>query len=121
MRTQTEKTTFSYKDDWCKALHIYWSGGKGLVHKRSARGAGHIPLCGIFLLMFIVKVGFLKQQKIRLNPKDEPCFLKKLPSYQYFCESRKGKILVPPHFQISKSHPAFRILVQFCAYRSTFL
>ena len=31
MRTQTEKTTFSCKDDWGKSLHLYWSGGKGLV------------------------------------------------------------------------------------------
>ena len=24
MRAQTKKTTFSYKDNLCKALHIYW-------------------------------------------------------------------------------------------------
>ena len=29
---QTEKTIFSCKDDYCKAVHIYWSGSKGLVH-----------------------------------------------------------------------------------------
>ena len=31
MRTQTEKTTFSCKDDWGKSLHAYWSGAKELV------------------------------------------------------------------------------------------
>ena len=49
MRAQTEKTTFSCKDDYCKALHIYWSGGKRLAHWRSTHGAGHIPLWGIFI------------------------------------------------------------------------
>ena len=51
MCAQTEKTTFSCKDNSCKALHIYWSGGKGLVHSRSTHGAGHIPLCGIFIVL----------------------------------------------------------------------
>ena len=32
MHAKTEKTTFSCKDDYCKALHIYWSGGEGLAH-----------------------------------------------------------------------------------------
>ena len=27
-KLQTEKTTFSCKDDYCKALYIYWSGGQ---------------------------------------------------------------------------------------------
>ena len=40
MCAQTEKTTFSCKDDYCKALHIYWSGGEGLAHWRSTHGAG---------------------------------------------------------------------------------
>ena len=30
MREQTEKTTFSCKDDSCKTLHLYWSGVKDL-------------------------------------------------------------------------------------------
>ena len=30
MRAQTEKTTFSSKDDKGKFLHVYWSGAKGL-------------------------------------------------------------------------------------------
>ena len=34
MRAQTEKTTFSCKDDWGKSLHVCWSGGKGLVKKQ---------------------------------------------------------------------------------------
>ena len=32
MREQTEKITFSCKDDKCKTLHLYCSGVKGLVH-----------------------------------------------------------------------------------------
>ena len=48
MRAQTEKTTFSCKDNQCKALHNHGSGGKGLVHWRRTHGAGHIP--GIFSL-----------------------------------------------------------------------
>ena len=32
MQAETEKTTFSDKDDLSKVLHIYWSGSKGLVH-----------------------------------------------------------------------------------------
>ena len=35
MRTQTEKTTFSCKDDWGKSLHVYWSGGKGHVKNQN--------------------------------------------------------------------------------------
>ena len=31
MREETEKTTFSSKDDLGKSVHVYWSGGKGLV------------------------------------------------------------------------------------------
>ena len=31
MQAQTEKTTFSCKDDQGKSLHVYWSGAKGLV------------------------------------------------------------------------------------------
>ena len=31
MGAQTEKTTFSCKDDKGKSLHVYWSGAKGLV------------------------------------------------------------------------------------------
>ena len=33
MRAQTEKTTFTCKDDQGKSLHVYWSGAKGLVNK----------------------------------------------------------------------------------------
>ena len=44
MRTQTEKTTFSCKDDFTYILE--WS--KGHVHWRSTHGTGHIPLCSIF-------------------------------------------------------------------------
>ena len=33
-----------------RRLHIYWSGGKGLVHRQSTHCAGHISLCGIFFL-----------------------------------------------------------------------
>ena len=51
MLAQAEKTTFSCKDDQCIALHIYWSRGNGLVHRRSTHGTGHIPLCGIFYRM----------------------------------------------------------------------
>ena len=35
MCTQTEKTTFSCKDDWGKSLHVYWSGGKGHVKNQN--------------------------------------------------------------------------------------
>ena len=35
MRTQTEKTTFSCKDDWGKSLHVYGSGGKGHVKNQN--------------------------------------------------------------------------------------
>ena len=31
MREQTEKTTFSCKDDWGKSLHLYWSAAEELV------------------------------------------------------------------------------------------
>ena len=31
MHAQTEKTTFSCKDDKGKSLHVYWSGAKGLI------------------------------------------------------------------------------------------
>ena len=31
---QTEKTTFSCKDDSVKSLRVYWSGGKGLVQNQ---------------------------------------------------------------------------------------
>ena len=58
MREQIEKTTFLWKDDQCKPLHLYWSGVNGLVHWRSTHRAGRIPgifslhaptlLCGIF-------------------------------------------------------------------------
>ena len=30
MREHSEKTTFSCKDDYRKALHIYWSGARDL-------------------------------------------------------------------------------------------
>ena len=33
MRAQTEKTTFSFKDDWGKSLHVCWSGGQGTCKK----------------------------------------------------------------------------------------
>ena len=64
---QTEKTTFSCKDDQCKTLHIYWSGGKVQVHSRSTHSAGHVPLCGIFTVtpasMVLSHVGIVLQNK----------------------------------------------------------
>ena len=30
MHTETKKTTFSCYDDYCKAVHIYWSGDRDL-------------------------------------------------------------------------------------------
>ena len=35
MQAQTEKTTFSCKDDQGKSWHVYWSGGKGLVKNQN--------------------------------------------------------------------------------------
>ena len=62
MREQTERTTFSCKDDLCKTLHLYWSGVKRLIHWRSTHGDGHIPLCGIFsyCLPVFVKEGVIQ-------------------------------------------------------------
>ena len=51
-RAQTEKATFLCKDDSRKALHMFWSGGMGLVHWRSTHGAGHILLCSIIFHTF---------------------------------------------------------------------
>ena len=31
VHAETEMMTFSCKDDLGKSLHVYWSGGKGLV------------------------------------------------------------------------------------------
>ena len=44
--------------DYYKASHIYWSGGKEFVHQQSTHGAGHIPLCGIFVRQCEVKSQF---------------------------------------------------------------
>merc|ERR1711875_214839 len=58
MREQTEKTTFSCKDDYCKTLHLYWSGARDLFIDEAHMALGIFPvfiscmlptpLCGIF-------------------------------------------------------------------------
>ena len=51
MRTQTEKTTFSCKDDEGKSLHVYWSGGKGLVKIKTVPGQSlHNLSCSCLML-----------------------------------------------------------------------
>ena len=70
MCAQTEKTTFSCKDDQCKALFIYWSGGEGLAHLQSTHGAGHIPLCGIFF--FSARIYFLPNPYVYVNHTHTP-------------------------------------------------
>ena len=68
MGEQTEKTTFSCKDDYCKTVHLHFSGVKGLVHWRSTRSAGHIP--GIFPLhaaYSALRHFFQMPQKVRVK------------------------------------------------------
>ena len=45
MRAQTEKTTFSCKDDQCKTLHLYWSGAKDLFIDEAHTALGIFPVC----------------------------------------------------------------------------
>ena len=56
MRQQTEKMTFSCKDDSHKALHMYWSGAKG----RRTHCAGHIPFCGGFSILLFQDGSLIK-------------------------------------------------------------
>ena len=49
MRAQTEKTTFSCKDDGAKSLHVYWSWAKGLVKIKTVPGPSlHNLSCACF-------------------------------------------------------------------------
>ena len=50
MRAQTEKMTFSCKDDYCKALHIYWSGGARNLYIKEAHMVLDIFRFAVFFL-----------------------------------------------------------------------
>ena len=60
MHAQIEKTTFSCKDDYCKALHIYWSGARNLYIDEAHRGLDIFR----FAVFFYSHMHILKYMKI---------------------------------------------------------